>query len=165
MATLITEKVDRQLANKNYYVTTENILPNREGIKFPAQSFTTSKKVNIYQYNDILISNIRPYFKKIWLANHNGTRSGDVLDFRSKNESKLLQEYLYVVLQSDKFFNYVTATSKGTKMPRGDKQAIMDYKFDLPSVEKQKEKSHYILILEKKIQLNNQINANLLKLT
>ena len=73
----------------------------------------------------------------------------------------MLQDYLYVVLQSDNFFNYVTNTAKGTKMPRGDKKAIINYEFELPNIQLQRKISHTILVLEKKIRLNNQINDNL----
>jgi Restriction endonuclease S subunits len=96
-----------------------------------------------------LISNIRPYFKKIWKATTDGTRSGDVLSFRTKDK-RLLQNYLYIVLQSDDFFDYVTSTSKGTKMPRGDKDAILNYEFKLPSLDDQKRLSDSIINLEKR---------------
>ena len=140
------------------------MLPNRGGVSFPAQSFTTAKRVNIYNKSDILVSNIRPYFKKIWFANHGGTRSGDILTFRSKDKSRLSQEYLYMILQSDAFFDYVTKTSKGTKMPRGDKKAIMNFKIDLPPIDEQLKKAESVLTIERKIKLNRQINANLVDL-
>lgn len=159
---LVNEKIDSKLADEKYYVTTENMLPNRGGVSFPAQSFTTAKRVNIYNKSDILVSNIRPYFKKIWFANHGGTRSGDILTFRSKDKSRLSQEYLYMILQSDAFFDYVTKTSKGTKMPRGDKKAIMNFKIDLPPIDEQLKKAESVLTIERKIKLNRQINANLL---
>lgn len=142
------------------YVSTENLLADRNGVKFPASNLPTSKKISIYQKNDILISNIRPYFKKIWKADCNGPKSNDILAFRTTS-SKLLQEYLYMVLQSDNFFDYVTNTSKGTKMPRGDKSAIRNYEFELPTIEYQRKISNAILKLEDKIKLNNRINDNL----
>lgn len=142
------------------YVSTENLLADRNGVKFPASNLPTSKKISIYQKNDILISNIRPYFKKIWKADCTGPKSNDILAFRTTSK-KLLQDYLYMVLQSDKFFNYVTNTSKGTKMPRGDKSAIKNYEFELPTIEYQRKISNTILKLEDKLKLNNRINDNL----
>lgn len=35
----------------------------------------------------------------------------------------------------DRFFDYMVAGSKGTKMPRGDKQQIMNYPITIPTVE------------------------------
>ena len=159
---MITEKKSNSLINVNNYVSTENILPNREGINFPAKSLPRISKISSYQKNDILISNIRPYFKKIWFSDRDGVRSNDVLAFRTKNSNILLQKYLYLVLQSDKFFDYVTLTSKGTKMPRGDKDAIYDFTFDVPSISIQKKLINYFFVIESKIKLNNLINDNLL---
>ena len=158
---MITEKKSNSLINVNNYVSTENILPNREGINFPAKSLPRISKISSYQKNDILISNIRPYFKKIWFSDRDGVRSNDVLAFRTKNSNILLQKYLYLVLQSDKFFDYVTLTSKGTKMPRGDKDAIYDFTFDVPSISIQKKLINYFFVIESKIKLNNLINDNL----
>lgn len=162
-AQLIKSRVDTEEALEDSYVSTDNMLPNRGGIKFGDSNLPKSETVNDYQKGDILVSNIRPYFKKIWFADRDGTRSGDVLCFRARNVG-ILDEYLYCVLQSDSFFNYVVATSKGTKMPRGDKKAILNYEFDLPSREEQYKKYNPILLIEEKIRLNNQINNNLLNL-
>lgn len=161
---ITTEKKSSSLVNVNNYVSTENILPNRGGIRFPAKSLPQISKIFSYQKNDILISNIRPYFKKIWFSDRDGVRSNDVLAFRTKNSKILLQKYLYLVLQNDKFFDYVTLTSKGTKMPRGDKNAILNFTFEIPSISIQKKLINYFFVIESKIKLNNLINDNLLEL-
>lgn len=158
---LVKTRVDIKDADVANYISTDNMLPNRGGVEFGNSKLPTTKTVNNFIKGDVLISNIRPYFKKIWFADRSGTRSSDVLCFRATNE-KLSKEYLYCVLQSDSFFNYVMSTSKGTKMPRGDKEAILDYEFELVSKEKQYDKYHSILLLERKIYLNNRINDNLL---
>lgn len=164
MVYITTEKKSNSLVNVNNYVSTENILPNRGGIRFPAKSLPQISKIFSYQKNDILISNIRPYFKKIWFSDRDGVRSNDVLAFRTKNSKILLQKYLYLVLQNDKFFDYVTLTSKGTKMPRGDKNAILNFTFEIPSISIQKKLINYFFVIESKIKLNNLINDNLLEL-
>ncbi|HJG66291.1 MULTISPECIES: restriction endonuclease subunit S [Bacilli] len=161
---LVKTRVDIKDADVANYISTDNMLPNRGGVEFGNSKLPTTKTVNNFIKGDVLISNIRPYFKKIWFADRSGTRSSDVLCFRATNE-KLSKEYLYCVLQSDSFFNYVMSTSKGTKMPRGDKEAILDYEFELVSKEKQYDKYHSILLLERKIYLNNRINDNLLELS
>ena len=157
---LVKTRVDIKDADVANYISTDNMLPNRGGVEFGNSKLPTTKTVNNFIKGDVLISNIRPYFKKIWFADRSGTRSSDVLCFRATNE-KLSKEYLYCVLQSDSFFNYVMSTSKGTKIPRGDKEAILDYEFELVSKEKQYDKYHSILLLERKIYLNNRINDNL----
>ena len=165
VAKLINNKQTNKVLDSTTYVTTENMLPNRGGVEFPVKKLPKNiKKINTYKKGDILISNIRPYFKKIWLADRDGSCSGDVLIFRSANK-ELLQEFLYLVLQTDNFFEYMTVTSKGTKMPRGDKEAISEFKFNLPNIEVQKDICQKLLLLERKIKLNKEINANLLELS
>ena len=108
----------------------------------------------------MLVSNIRPYFKKIWFATKEGGCSNDVLVFRAKKG--INPNYLYYVLSDDTFFNYSTATSKGTKMPRGDKTAIMSYEVEVKNYEEQLKIASVLEVLDKKIQLNNAINNNFL---
>ena len=112
------------------YISTENMLPNKEGITRSA-GLPTISQTQAYQAEDILISNIRPYFRKIWLADRDGGCSNDVLVLRAKE--KVYPNFLYYLLSNNAFFDYATATAKGTKMPRGDKGSIMRYEVpDLP---------------------------------
>lgn len=112
------------------YISTENMLPNKEGITRSA-GLPTINQTQAYQAEDVLVSNIRPYFRKIWYANRDGGCSNDVLVFRAKKN--VYPNFLYYLLSNDTFFDYATATAKGTKMPRGDKSAIMQYEVpDLP---------------------------------
>ena len=116
--------------NIDNYISTENMLPNKEGINRSA-GLPTVSQTQAYQVGDVLVSNIRPYFRKIWQADRDGGCSNDVLVFRAKENCK--SSFLYYLLSSNDFFDYATATAKGTKMPRGDKTAIMQYGVpDLP---------------------------------
>ena len=140
------------------YISTENMLPNKSGI-VNATSLPTTATTQEYLKNDILVSNIRPYFKKIWYATKKGGCSNDVLVFRAKEN--IDSKFLYYLLADDAFFEYSMATSKGTKMPRGDKLSIMQYNvpdFDLTT---QKQISSILTALDDKIELNNRINKNL----
>ena len=140
------------------YISTENMLPNKSGI-VNATSLPTTATTQEYLKNDILVSNIRPYFKKIWYATKKGGCSNDVLVFRAKEN--IDSKFLYYLLADDAFFEYSMATSKGTKMPRGDKLSIMQYNvpdFDLTT---QKQIASILSALDDKIQLNNRINENL----
>ncbi|MCT3362936.1 restriction endonuclease subunit S [Lacticaseibacillus paracasei] len=164
VAKYIKNRVDIDCSNSGEYVSTENLQSNKFGVSFPSSSYPASGKVGTYQTGDILISNIRPYFKKIWQANKSGTYSPDVLNIRATSAT-LTQDFLAVVLSDDRFFNFMVATSKGTKMPRGDKQAIMQYEFILPKLTVQQRVVHIIKTIDVKIELNQQINKNLLKLS
>lgn len=140
------------------YISTENMLPNRAGVT-TATTLPTGELTPSFEIDDTLVSNIRPYFKKIWKATFSGGCSADVLVFKAKeNVSK---EYLYYVLADDEFFKYSMATSKGTKMPRGDKTSIMNYPVKLPPLPTQQKIAAILSSLDDKIELNNKINTNL----
>lgn len=140
------------------YVTTSNILPNKKGIDLNLEMSLDKSGKKFYK-NDILVSNIRPYFKKIWKANMDGITSNDVLIFYPNEEVNL--DYLYFVLAQDDFFDYATKTSKGTKMPRGDKAAINKFKILLPKLNIQKKIASILSNLDSKIEINNKIISNL----
>lgn len=140
------------------YISTENMLPEKGGITV-ASSFP-SGKVTEFQENDILISNIRPYFKKIWKADRRGCCSNDVLCIRANNNVDA--EFLYYLLSQDLFFAYVMSGANGSKMPRGDKQQIMNWEIEIPSEKEDQRRIASILSsLDRKIELNNKINADL----
>ena len=151
-----TEKIEIDKVDESNYISTENILPNKSGICL-ADKLPQIKKVNAYKNGDILISNIRPYFKKIWFANRDGGHSADVLNFRSKEG--VSNRFLYALLFQDSFFNQMVLSSKGTKMPRGDKNAIMNQDStieDIPFlfvVNQEKDcPANVLLLMENKIQ-------------
>ena len=140
------------------YISTENMLPDKAGV-VEANSLPSTALVQEYKENDILVSNIRPYFKKIWQAKYDGGCSNDVLVFQGNlNVDK---DFLYYILANDDFFVYSLATSKGTKMPRGDKKSIMQYELQLFDIKTQKRIASILKVLDKKIELNNAINKNL----
>lgn len=124
LCSLVSEKVPCNEAVLNTYVSTESLLSDKRG-RQRASSLPRTGKVTVYRSSDVLISNIRPYFKKIWFADCDGTCSGDVLVFRAKNP--LLASYLYSILHADSFFEFVMKGAKGTKMPRGDKRQMLTY--------------------------------------
>lgn len=118
-----------QLTLDSYY-STENMLPEKRG-SVQAANLPTTAQTPRCTPGDVLVSNIRPYFKKIVYCSSNGGCSADVLCFIPKE--KKLSAYLFYTLYADKFFDHMVAGSKGTKMPRGDKQQIMTYPIHIPS--------------------------------
>ena len=122
-------KVDVSALNKDIYISTENMLENRGGVS-GAASIPSVATVPSFKIGQILVSNIRPYFKKIWMAHFDGGRSPDVLAFEPIVAQST--EYLYNLMYQDAFFEFMTRTAKGAKMPRGDKDAIMGWRFPCP---------------------------------
>ena len=145
------------LTDKNY-ISTENMLPNKGGIT-TATSLPSAAQTQKYQKFDVLISNIRPYFKKIWRAKYDGGCSNDVLVFQGN--SNIDGDFLYYVLANDDFFAYSMATSKGTKMPRGDKSSIMQYEVPKFDIDTQRKIASVLRNLDEIIELNSAINNNL----
>ena len=126
------DKVNIENLTLDTYYSTENMQPNRQGA-VQATTLPTIKQTTACKKGDVLISNIRPYFKKIIYCFADCGCSTDVLCF-VPNKSEY-SAFLYCALYSDKFFDYMVAGSKGTKMPRGDKQQIMMYPICIPSTE------------------------------
>lgn len=118
------DRIASDKVNKENYISTENMIPNRGGVE-SATAVADAKTFPAYKKGDILLSNIRPYFKKIWYADKDGGCSNDVLIVKANKNVD--SKFLYYVLSDNNFFNYSTVTSKGTKMPRGSKNAIMKY--------------------------------------
>ena len=114
------------------YYSTENMQPNRQGA-LQATTLPTIKQTTACKKGDTLVSNIRPYFKKLLYCHSDCGCSTDVLCFVPNRIE--LSAFLFCVLYSDKYFDYMVAGSKGTKMPRGDKQQIMMYPICIPSAE------------------------------
>lgn len=152
------EKIAVAELDRGNYISTENMLPDKNGVT-TATSLPTTIQTQKYAKGDILVSNIRPYFKKIWFADKNGGCSNDVLVFKTKEGTD--PRYLYYVLANDPFFEYSMATAKGTKMPRGDKKALMEYEVPDYDLKEQNKIAGVLSAIDDKIQLNNKINKNL----
>lgn len=116
------------------YVSTENILPDFGGIKVasklpPSGSFTS------YKPKDILIANIRPYLKKVWVADRCGAASNDVIVVRPMQG--VTDSFLSAHLKSEHFIDHVMKGAKGVKMPRGDIFLIKEYPLAVPDSKEQ----------------------------
>lgn len=119
-----------------WYIGTENMLADKAGV---TQNFASVpyKVVREYIKGDVLTSNIRPYLKKIWLADRNGGCSTDVLVLRTHDRAVCIPEFLVMLVSDDAFFDFAMANAVGTKMPRGDKKVLVNFEVRLPSVPEQ----------------------------
>ncbi|MDR2906720.1 MAG: restriction endonuclease subunit S [Bacteroidales bacterium] len=132
------------------YITTDNMLQNKMCV-VPFVGTPNISSITKYEANDILMSNIRPYLKKIWFANYEGGCSKDVLVFRVSDSSQYQPQFIYYMMRRDAFFDYVMEGKKGVKMPRGNKDEIMKYKISIPSLTEQQEIVAKIEALEEEI--------------
>ena len=152
-----TKRIETKSLGVDNYISTENMLQNKGGVVAAAK--VPAEKAVAFNPGDILISNIRPYFKKIWLADKRGGCSSDVLCLRAL--SGIDKTYLYYLLSQDSFFEYVMSGAKGSKMPRGDKAQIMNWEVSIPDFAEQKRVGEFLKSIDDKIALNNRINHNL----
>lgn len=130
IAPYATERIAYSKIKADNYITTDNLLQNCEGME-PYVEVPNIDSVTYYKKGDILVSNIRPYLKKIWLADREGGCSPDVLVFRPV--IGVDSRYVYYAMRQDKFFDYMMSGVKGMKMPRGNKDTIPDYEIVIPN--------------------------------
>ncbi len=157
IAVAVKDRIDTSVLDRESYISTENMLPDKAGVS--VSSGVPSGNAIKFQVGDVLISNIRPYFKKIWRANCIGGCSADVICLRATDEVESL--FLYYLLSQNAFFDYVMLGAKGTKMPRGDRKQILQWPLSLPSMKEQRVISSFLKSLDDKIEVNRRINDNL----
>ncbi len=122
-ATLINDTI--QSNEINHYITTDNMCQNLGGIDAFKNINIPQGKVRSFQKDDVLLSNIRLYFRKVYRAKQKGGCSSDVLVFRAKHIDSAT---LFAILSSQIFTDYACSGSQGSKMPRGNKTHMMDFK-------------------------------------
>ncbi len=134
VANFVKDKIEASFLNSQNYVSVENLLKDKAG-RIDSENVPFKGNWSCYKHGDVLIGNIRPYLRKIWLADRKGGTNGDVLIIRP-NEF-ILPQFLYCVLASEKFFEYYNQTAKGGKMPRGEKSRALSYTIPLPPLSEQ----------------------------
>ena len=156
----VSDKSQAKDASIETYISTENMVVDFGGIT-PASALPLTGSITKFKVGDTLFSNIRTYFKKVWQAQFDGCCSNVVLVLRPSNEDALAPDYLHQICRWEKFTELSIRTSKGAKMPRGDKDALADFKFRLPPIEEQRAIVHILGTLDDKIELNRKQNETL----
>ena len=161
-----TTKVDADKLDATSFVGVDNLLADKGG-RIDATYQPNTARLTAYEPGDILLGNIRPYLKKVWMAENNGGCSGDVLAIRILADCKKIisPEYLYYALSSDSFFSYSMQHAKGAKMPRGSKDAILNYQIPIPCPSAPEKslaiQSEIVRILDKFTELTAELTAEL----
>lgn len=157
VATYITTR--KSVESDSLYVGTDNLIKNFGGLDKSTKKSITGIS---FEKNDILLSNIRPYLKKLWISDEFGICSADVLVIRSKTIEPVFFKYL---LSTDEFFNHIAKGYQGSKMPRGDKKQIATFKFSMPSSYKEQQKiAAFFMALDEKIQIQNKLLSQYINL-
>ena len=155
-----TQTIETAKIYKERYVGTENMLSDCNGIILYDKDIPYIQ-VREYKDGDILMSNIRPYLKKIWLSNCDGGCSTDIHVIRNKVNERVNTKFLYYVLMLDTFFEYAMSGAKGSKMPRGDAKMLTKYPICYPSITEQLAIINILTDADKEIELAKEKLANL----
>ncbi len=131
-----TNRISGSELQADRYISTEHILQNFEGVE-PTTSMPANLSAIRFFQNDILMANIRPYLKKIWLSDRNGGASSDVIVFHITIKSD--PAFLYYELTNGRFIEYVMESIQGSKMPRGNKQAMQAFKMSIAPLSEQEQ--------------------------
>ena len=136
------------------YVATENMLQDYQGI-VAASKIPSSTNVIKFSKGNVLLSNIRPYLKKVWYADRDGGCSADVFVFKALAVCN--SDFLHYIIANDKFINFAMGGAKGVKMPRGDKEQMKTYRIGLPSKKEQRKIADLLHLLDERIATQNKI--------
>ena len=148
IANISKERIGINMLSNNNYISTENMKSDFGGVDV-AINLPASGNVIKFQKGDTLLSNIRPYLKKIWQAKFDGGCSADIFVFRSNILCN--SDFLYYTLANEKFISYAMSGAKGVKMPRGDKEQILKYELHLPTTIEQNKITSFLSLLDERI--------------
>ena len=155
VAPFVTTRVNTSDVNLEAYVGVDGLLQDKLGRAKDTDVVPEGRHIQFLP-GDTLLGNIRPYLRKIWFADCMGGTNGDVLVFRAS--SSIDSRYLFHILSSEDFFLYDIVKSKGSKMPRGDKDAIQQYRLPVPPIEVQRE---IVRILDSMQELDDALSAEI----
>ena len=154
-----TKKIDADEVSLHNFVSTDNLLQNKGGVTLATSLPPGNSSMSAFECDEVLVSNIRPYLKKIWFSNKSGGCSADVLVFEVFKDYN--PKFIYYCLFRDDFFDHMMRGAKGTKMPRGDKNQIMSFLIPSFELDSQEKIVAVLSSLDNKIELNNLINTEL----
>ena len=119
-----------------------------------------SRARQIVKCNDILFGTTRPMLKRITIVSKeydNQICSTGYCVLRP-DQNKILPEWMYFNLQTEKFYKYVESFQQGASYPSISDSAVKNYEISIPPLEEQK---RIVKILDKFDKLVNDITVGL----
>ena len=101
-----------------------------DNVKLVKDEDLISGKFHFYD-GDIIYGKINPQLGKYIFARFEGLTSADAYVLNAKN--KVVQEYLFTILQTKDFLNYSVSVSKRSGMPKINRDELNAYSFFAPS--------------------------------
>lgn len=156
-----TDRIPYSQIEADSFVSTDNMLQGCAGV-MTYNGLPEIANVIAYYPGDILLSNIRPYLKKLWLADRAGGCNPDVLVLHNLNPQKVDSAFVYYVLRRNEFFDYIMQDVSGMKMPRGRKDTIEKFEIVLPEdIEEQRRIASEFIAIDTEIARLRAIQAQI----
>lgn len=134
VAKVRSEKFDPLQNENKIYVGLEHIESSTGRLLGIANSNEATSMKSVFKKDDILFGKLRPYLKKYWFANFDGVCATEILPIVA---NKCFNKFCFYLIQQDKFINYLTSKSFGTKMPRISWKEMSEYLFPIPPLKEQ----------------------------
>lgn len=137
----INVNVDRHNTERLYYVGGEHIdscelLVTKHGL---IAGSTIGFKFHFgFEPGHILFMSRNPHLRKASMATFSGICSDSTYVVETRDENVLLQKYLLLEMQSDRFWEWAEANKSGGVNYLINYKTLDTYEFDLPSLEEQK---------------------------
>ena len=87
-----------------------------------------------FSTNQLLFGKLRPYFKKVGIAPVDGICSTDILVLDGKDP--IWNEFILFIISSNKFIQFASQSTTGTRMPRSNWNYMKTYSIVIPSFSK-----------------------------
>ncbi len=93
--------------------------------------------MKIFKTGDTLVARRNVYLRRAGFVNFDGLTSGDSIVIRAKDKEH--ERLIPIILNTEHFWSYAVKHAAGSMSKRLQQNDLMDYEFELPSIEKQKE--------------------------
>lgn len=133
--------VDQATTTLEYYIGGEHINSRDFMVhkKAPIKGSTIGYQFQFgFEKRDILFMTKNPHLRKASMVDFDGLCSIATFVIRSNDESVLLQDYLLIEMQSDRFWNYCEEHKSGGVNYFINWGTLSNYEFPLPSLAEQK---------------------------
>lgn len=118
------------------YVGMENIESGTGHLAVEPASTTVKSATFRFNKGHILYGRLRPYLNKVLISDFEGHCSTEI--FPLECGSRLERRFLFYWLTSEITVRQIDRTSTGTRMPRANINAMLDFDFPLPPLAEQK---------------------------
>ena len=121
-----------------YAVGLDNITPNNLSIKSLIDIEQDGTNFSRYfTKGQLLFGARRAYLRQMVIAPVEGVCTANIMVFDTNDKTELMREYLYLIVQSNSFVNYATATSVGSLFPNAKWNSLKNFKLKIPDFKTQ----------------------------